>query len=529
MQMKAQAEQLARQQAEVQAQQQQQQEELARRQAAMEEQQRQLEQQRQQAEEQERQLAMLPPANAPGAGNALLSLLQSSDAGLPQQQQLDTSSLDALWAQDMPGGNNGEVGFGRGRGRGRGVCSAALGTGAQRPKFGRGGSGDGLGLEGLQLDQPGGLPGMGEPPSGGGAHLVEPEADDKGRKKKNKKDKGGKGGGEAPREDICDDHDEQPGSQLPAWGGGWGDAPSNAPAAVYAADRPASASMAEIQAEEEKARAADQKQRAAAASAQAEADWQRPMGSVWGGNHAQRQSQPPPARVAAAAPQPPQQTSQPKSFAQLARAGAQQPPPPQRSAEAQAALKAAGLDEDAMLWDYGGREAEILGPAAAAAAAAAAAPAKQPKKKKGGAAAEQPESPARTNGRAASQPAEAPQDDSAADSAFGVGEGSMPPAMSRWCQEQMLALTGNDDTTLTHFLFSLEVRAAPRHTGTPAAHRCTSRASAQPLAPQAYARACPSLTAAPLRTPTPCPPLAALTLTLTLTLTPTLTLTLTLT
>merc|ERR1740117_1933450 len=92
--------------------------------------------------EQERQLSMLPPANAPGAGNALLSLLQSSDGGLPQQQQLDTSSLDALWAQDMPGGNNGEAGFGRGRGRG--VCSAALGTGAQRPKFGRGSSGDGL-------------------------------------------------------------------------------------------------------------------------------------------------------------------------------------------------------------------------------------------------------------------------------------------------------------------------------------------------------------------------------------------------
>ena len=31
----------------------------------------------------------------------------------------------------------------------------------------------------------------------------------------------------------------------------------------------------------------------------------------------------------------------------------------------------------------------------------------------------------------------------------------MPPAMGRWCEEQMLSLTGNDDTTLTHFLFSL--------------------------------------------------------------------------
>lgn len=136
------------------------------------------------------------------------------------------------------------------------------------------------------------------------------------------------------------------------------------------------------------------------------------------------------------------------------------PPPPQqpqqRSAEAQAALKAAGLDDDAMLWDYGGREAEILGPAAVPATGLA----KQPKKKKGGGAtavAEQPESPARTDGRAAPPVAEAPLDDVAPDGAFGgAGEGSMPPAMGRWCQEQMLTLTGNDDTTLTHFLFSLE-------------------------------------------------------------------------
>jgi len=31
----------------------------------------------------------------------------------------------------------------------------------------------------------------------------------------------------------------------------------------------------------------------------------------------------------------------------------------------------------------------------------------------------------------------------------------MPPAMQQWCAAQMLALTGNDDTTLADFLFSL--------------------------------------------------------------------------
>ena len=147
-----------------------------------------------------------------------------------------------------------------------------------------------------------------------------------------------------------------------------------------------------------------------------------------------------------------------------------------------------------MLWDYGGREAEILGPAAVPATG----PAKQPKKKKGGGAtavAEQPESPARTNGRAAPPAAEAPLDDAAPDGAFGgAGEGSMPPAMGRWCQEQMLTLTGNDDTTLTHFLFSLEVRTAA-HLGAPR-HTLAPRT---PLTSQAYARA-------PFLPADPCPP-----------------------
>ena len=33
---------------------------------------------------------------------------------------------------------------------------------------------------------------------------------------------------------------------------------------------------------------------------------------------------------------------------------------------------------------------------------------------------------------------------------------SMPPALAHWCQEQMNLLTGNEDTKLTHFLFSLQ-------------------------------------------------------------------------
>ena len=42
------------------------------------------------------------------------------------------------------------------------------------------------------------------------------------------------------------------------------------------------------------------------------------------------------------------------------------------------------------------------------------------------------------------------------DASFGLEGDNMPPSMARWCEEQMLALTGNDDVTLTHFLFSLQ-------------------------------------------------------------------------
>jgi len=32
----------------------------------------------------------------------------------------------------------------------------------------------------------------------------------------------------------------------------------------------------------------------------------------------------------------------------------------------------------------------------------------------------------------------------------------MPPAMAQWCAQQMASLTGNDDTTLADFLYSLQ-------------------------------------------------------------------------
>eukprot|EP00965_Chrysotila_dentata_P221010 6192138-Pleurochrysis_carterae.AAC.2 len=143
---------------------------------------------RQQAalDEQKRALSALPPASAPSAGSALLSLLQSADGGasltalgwggaqqqqLQQQQQqqqqlqqqhgqpqmLNSTQLEQLWSQ--PGlarsgnsqaalasqaqnsGNAELLGWGRGRGRGRGVCSAALGNSRQSLR-----EGDGLGL-----------------------------------------------------------------------------------------------------------------------------------------------------------------------------------------------------------------------------------------------------------------------------------------------------------------------------------------------------------------------------------------------
>jgi len=39
---------------------------------------------------------------------------------------------------------------------------------------------------------------------------------------------------------------------------------------------------------------------------------------------------------------------------------------------------------------------------------------------------------------------------------FDLGGENMPSAMAKWCVEQMRGLTGSDDVTLAHFLFSLQ-------------------------------------------------------------------------
>jgi len=137
-------------------------------------------------------------------------------------------------------------------------------------------------------------------------------------------------------------------------------------------------------------------------------------------------------------------------------AAAQQPATAKRQT---AALPAAIDDHSGLLWDYGA-------PAPETRPAPAPAPPRQPtsngatpfptlspvdaqpptksKKKKGKA--EEAPSPA-NNGRR--EPADEGE-------TFDLDGGQMPPSMARWCKEQMMALTGNDDTTLTQFLFTLQ-------------------------------------------------------------------------
>ena len=54
----------------------------------------------------------------------------------------------------------------------------------------------------------------------------------------------------------------------------------------------------------------------------------------------------------------------------------------------------------------------------------------------------------------------------------GPGDGQMPAAMASWCGQQMLSLTGNDDTTLADFLFSLssDAEAPSRRSAAPLRH-----------------------------------------------------------
>eukprot|EP00965_Chrysotila_dentata_P221009 6192138-Pleurochrysis_carterae.AAC.1 len=207
-------------------------------------------------------------------------------------------------------------------------------------------------------------------------------------------------------------------SGQPAWG--W----SSAPAPPAAPSRPLS--LQEIQEQEERERKA-REAKAAAAAAAARANAYVP-GPAWGGH---------------AAAKPPI-------------AAAQQPATAKRQT---AALPAAIDDHSGLLWDYGA-------PAPETRPAPAPAPPRQPtsngatpfptlspvdaqpptksKKKKGKA--EEAPSPA-NNGRR--EPADEGE-------TFDLDGGQMPPSMARWCKEQMMALTGNDDTTLTQFLFTLQ-------------------------------------------------------------------------
>ena len=220
-------------------------------------------------EEQQRALSMLPPAGSPGAGNALLSLLQSSSetnnglAGLPgmggyppqsqglpshgqpppqqqppqqhQQHQHTGAASDGLAQQQAQ--QQAAPPAERGRGRGRGVCSAALGTRRSNdPEPGLLG-GIGQGLSGLQLQgDDSGYPSADAPalpgfePEGG-----ELEAD-------GKKGKKGKRVGKKTKEQdeqIFDDPVQPDGFPISGGGGGaWGGAGAAAAPAPAAAAQP---------------------------------------------------------------------------------------------------------------------------------------------------------------------------------------------------------------------------------------------------------------------------------------------------
>ncbi len=469
-------------------------EELSRRQAALEEaQRRQAESEemtrrqaealaRQQAalEEHQRQLSIgnLPPASNPSAGSALLSLLQSSGGGansnalpsLPgwsgaaqgqpqqqpaaaQQQPAPSSQLEQLWTQagqpapqaaklpaagavpaQAPSPSSGGAELSRGRGRGRGVCSAALGMrrgpGEADPAIvavsggGAMAGADGIarGIGGVQL-QSGAL----DLPMG--APLEDPadsEAGRKGKKGKQRPAKGAKGGEQegALGGLLGQDDPSWPGqpaaaSPAPALVWGWSEQGGGGGGAQQRAQ-----SLQEIQVAEEQER----KRREAQASAEAMAALAR---------------QPQTAQGAWA-------NARPASSAPL---GAAQPAPsPVRPAAPQAPADPAAD----MLWDYAPAEpaspAQPSAPASNGSALASPAAKSSSSKKKKGKGVGTPEAPvaqatAQSNGRA-----EAGEDPDA----FGLSGGAMPASMARWCEEQMAALTGNDDSTLAQFLYTLE-------------------------------------------------------------------------
>jgi len=380
--------------------------------AAMHRQAEALAQQQRALEEQKRAMAMLPPANTPGAGSALLSLLQGgtrsaggNDMALPgwagQQQGAmhAASQLEQLWAQASPAAESNpgaEQGLGRGgRGRGRGVCSAALGTGravSREDLFSSAGALAGLSLghgEGLGLPTP-------DAYADADARLeAEDEEEDarRGRKGRAAPKVRGKDfetfGADA---ELSAGGDGNPGRLGAAWAGaappakaalppsqpakGWGaPAPSVAVARVAA---PGRASMHEIQEAEERERCKHEAAAAQALQVARAAAGPMPQGA-WGGS-AKAPAAPPPA--------PPREPP---------RAPPRAPPPTKPPPQQQQPVADEGL-----LWDYD------------------AAPNGKGKKKKG---------------KDANGALEKGND-------FELGGGQMPPTMTKWCEEQMRGLTG---------------------------------------------------------------------------------------
>lgn len=420
-------------------------EEAARRQAEA------LARQQQAFEEQKRAMSMLPPANTPGAGSALLSLLQGGGGRPPPNgmgqlpgwnggQQAHgamsaSSQLEQLWSQASPAAApepnpSAEQALGRaGRGRGRGVCSAALGTGRQVSREDMFSTSSALAGLGLGHAEDMGLPSPTLPQASDYADAdarLEGEDDDEARRgRKGRKGRSARGkdaetfGADA---ELPQGGDGMPG-RLASWqqpapasppqppqpkapaaaapqqqpAKGWAaQAPAAAPARAPAGSRPQS--LHAIQEQEERERL---KREAAAAAAAAQAlQAQRAAGiaqphGVWGSV----------AKPPATAPAPP-------------------PPPPPRQQEM--------MPPDAGLWDYNTASA---GPPAGSNGAT---PVKA-KKKKGKGADES------GNGGALENEAD-----------FDIGGDNMPTSMSKWCVEQMRTLTGSDDVTLAHFLFSLQ-------------------------------------------------------------------------
>ncbi|KAL3926657.1 MAG: hypothetical protein SGPRY_003199, partial [Prymnesium sp.] len=453
MRLKAEAEQLARRQAEHAEIARRQAEELAMRQAAIEDaHRRQTENEelaRRQAEdvarrraameEQQRAFAMLPPAGTPGAGNALLAMLQqSSDSNparsnlpgmtfAPGQQPVTSSNVSHLFSAAATSQEPTQS-TERSRGRGRGVCSAALGT--RRPNDSEPAYVGGLnaGMSSMHLH------GASEDltsTDAGNEMAFDGDVDqafgkkikhrgvhgDPDRYEDSSTDRAWTGSTPAPVPAPMTAPAAAP-SQSPAWGG-W---PQQQTANGALMNGGRQMTLQQIQEQEEAQRKQKEREAAAAAAAAAAA---RPavkaggVASAWGSGTI-------PGKPPAAAPPP-------------MTAFATQPAPvqaaPTRVTEPQ---PSASLDDDGLLFDYRNEAASVVAPSPVA-------PTSTKKKKKGKGGEESPP--------AASTSAPPVGD---ADAGFGLSESGMPPQMAQWCEGQMHALTGADDVTLAHFLYSLQ-------------------------------------------------------------------------